>query len=36
MKDKEKIELEYNSKIIKREKELKNIKIMIESKMKLI
>ena len=36
MKDKEKIELEYNSKIIQREKELKNIKYMVESKMKLI
>ena len=36
MKDKEKIELEYNSKIIQREKELKNMKYMVESKMKLI
>jgi hypothetical protein len=36
MKDKEKIELEYNSKIIQREKELKNIKYMVESKIKLI
>ena len=36
MKDKEKIELEYNGKIRQKEKELKNIKYMVESKMKLI
>ena len=36
MKDKEKIVLEYNSKIRQKEKELKNIKYMVESKMKLI
>ena len=36
MKNKEKIELEYNSTIRKKEKELKNIKYIVESKMKLI
>ena len=36
MKDKEKIELEYNGKIKQREKELKNIKYLVDSKMKLI
>ena len=36
MKDKEKIEIEYNTKIRQKEKELKNIKYLVESKMKLI